>query len=66
MAAGLGGFTSPSARFEGWRTRLNDNFGTLGYLIVGLLALSCVVSSAVYKWRRVDELELTVCGYVSY
>jgi high-affinity nickel-transport protein len=37
--------------------RLNDNFGTLGYFIVGLFALSWILSIAVYKWRRFDELE---------
>ena len=39
-------------------TRLNENFGTLGYFIVGLFALSWVVSVAFYKWRRFDDLEL--------
>jgi len=37
---------------------LNDNFGTLGYFIVALFALSWIVSIAVYKWRRLDQLEL--------
>lgn len=37
---------------------LNDNFGTLGYFIVGLFAMSWIVSIAFYKWRRFDELEL--------
>ncbi|HVB33337.1 MAG TPA: HoxN/HupN/NixA family nickel/cobalt transporter [Patescibacteria group bacterium] len=37
---------------------LNGNFGTLGYCIIGLFALSWVVSVAVYKWRRFDDLEL--------
>ena len=37
---------------------LNDNFGILGYFIVGLFALSWVVSLAIYKWRRFDYLEL--------
>jgi high-affinity nickel-transport protein len=48
--------------FEGWFWRavakLNDNFGTLGYFIVGLFALSWIVSIAFYKWRRFDDLEL--------
>jgi nickel/cobalt transporter (NiCoT) family protein len=39
-------------------TKLNENFGTLGYFIVGLFALSWVVSVAFYKWRRFDDLEL--------
>jgi nickel/cobalt transporter (NiCoT) family protein len=38
--------------------KLNDHFGTLGYFIVGLFAISWIVSIAVYKWRRFDELEV--------
>jgi high-affinity nickel-transport protein len=48
--------------FEGWFwgtiAKLNDNFGTLGYFIVGLFALSWIVSIAFYKIRRFDDLEL--------
>jgi high-affinity nickel-transport protein len=39
-------------------SRLNDNFGTLGYLIVGLFALSWLVSIAIYKWRGFDRFEV--------
>ena len=39
--------------------KLNDHFGTLGYFIVGLFALSWIVSIAVYKWRRFDEFEVS-------
>jgi nickel/cobalt transporter (NiCoT) family protein len=38
--------------------KLNDHFGTLGYFIVGLFAISWIVSIAIYKWRRFDELEV--------
>ena len=38
--------------------RLNDNFGTLGYFIIGLFALSWIISIAIYKWRRFDHLEV--------
>jgi high-affinity nickel-transport protein len=38
--------------------KLNDHFGTLGYFIVGLFAISWIVSIAVYKWRRFDEFEV--------
>jgi|SRR5665213_1427204 len=38
--------------------KLNENFGTLGYCIVGLFAVSWIVSIGIYKWRRFDELEL--------
>jgi nickel/cobalt transporter (NiCoT) family protein len=39
-------------------SRLNENFGTLGYFIVGLFAVSWIVSVVFYKWRRFDDLEL--------
>ena len=49
--------------FEGWFWRmialLNSNFGMLGYFIVGLFALSWIVSITLYKWRNLDEIELT-------
>ena len=38
--------------------RLNSNFAALGCFIVGLFALSWIVSIAVYRWRRFDDLEL--------
>src|SRR5579883_725599 len=45
-------------RYKGWFwdgvAKLNDNFGALGYFIVGLFALSWIISVAVYRWRRLD------------
>ena len=43
-----------------WDTvrKLNDNFGTLGYFIIGFFVLSWILSIALYKWQRLDELEL--------
>ncbi|MGC2403805.1 MAG: HoxN/HupN/NixA family nickel/cobalt transporter [Acidobacteriaceae bacterium] len=38
--------------------RLNANFGTLGYFIVGLFVFSWLASVAFYKWRGFDDLEL--------
>jgi high-affinity nickel-transport protein len=38
--------------------KLNDNFGTLGYCIIGVFVLSWIVSIAIYKWQRFDDLEL--------
>jgi high-affinity nickel-transport protein len=37
--------------------KLNGNFGALGYFIIGIFALSWILSIAFYKWRRLDELE---------
>jgi nickel/cobalt transporter (NiCoT) family protein len=46
--------------FWGSINRLNDNFGLLGYFIVGLFAMSWIVSIAIYSWRRFDDLDLSV------
>jgi len=45
-------------RFWDEVARLNSNFAALGCFIVGLFALSWIVSIAVYRWRRFDDLEL--------
>jgi high-affinity nickel-transport protein len=37
---------------------LNDNFGAIGYLIIGIFVLSWVVSAAIYRIRGYDRLEL--------
>ncbi len=43
-----------------WRiiAKLNNNFGILGYCIVGLFAMSWILSVTIYRWRRLDDLEL--------
>ena len=38
--------------------RLNENFGTLGYLIIALFVMSWCISIGIYRWRRFDDLEL--------
>jgi high-affinity nickel-transport protein len=45
--------------------KLNDNFGVLGYCIVALFAVSWILSIAIYKWRRFDELEYEKSCYQS-
>ena len=44
--------------FWGFIDRLNSNFGVLGYCIIGIFALAWIVSIAIYKLRRFEELEL--------
>ncbi|MGC9198449.1 MAG: HoxN/HupN/NixA family nickel/cobalt transporter [Acidobacteriaceae bacterium] len=48
-------------RLGGWFWRLmgglNNNFGTLGYGIIALFALSWIGSVAIYRWQRLDQLE---------
>jgi high-affinity nickel-transport protein len=48
--------------FWGSINRLNDNFGLLGYFIIGLFVLSWIVSIVIYRWRRFEHLELSVPG----
>jgi nickel/cobalt transporter (NiCoT) family protein len=55
----LGGQFHLQGTFWGLIGRLNDNFGVLGYCIVALFALAWVVSIAIYKLRRFEDLELT-------
>jgi high-affinity nickel-transport protein len=38
--------------------KLNNNFGALGYCIIGLFALSWIVSLMIYRWQRLDEIEI--------
>src|SRR5580658_3061747 len=37
--------------------QLNSHFGMLGYGIIALFGLSWILSIAIYKWRRFDDLE---------
>jgi high-affinity nickel-transport protein len=37
---------------------LNDNFGSLGYVIIAVFVLSWVVSALVYRLKRYDEIEI--------
>jgi high-affinity nickel-transport protein len=48
----------PSGSFWAAIAKLNDNFGTVGYLIVGLFIVSWIVSIGVYRWRRLDDLQI--------
>ena len=45
-----------SGGFWGAIGALNDNFGTLGYLIVGMFAAAWIVSAAVYRFGGYDHL----------
>lgn len=38
--------------------RLNENFGLLGYVIIGVFVVSWLCSVAIYRWRRFDELDV--------
>ncbi|MHC5674963.1 HoxN/HupN/NixA family nickel/cobalt transporter [Nostoc sp.] len=40
-------------------SNLSDNFGTIGYLIIGIFVLSWLLSTFIYKVKKYDELEVT-------
>jgi len=52
-----GGQVPPDGPGVGSGLQLNDNFGLLGYGIVALFVVSWILSIAIYKWRRFDDLE---------
>ncbi len=54
----LGGQLHLQGVFWGFITRLNSNFGVLGYCIIAIFALAWIVSIAIYKLRRFEDLEL--------
>ena len=37
---------------------MKDNLGILGYLFIGLFVVTWIISVAVYKWMRLEEIEL--------
>lgn len=37
---------------------LNDNFGLIGYAVIGVFVVSWLCSAAIYRWKRFDELEI--------
>ncbi|MEH1937876.1 MAG: HoxN/HupN/NixA family nickel/cobalt transporter [Nostoc sp.] len=50
-------------QLKGWFwdfiSNLSDNFGTIGYLIIGIFVLSWLLSTIIYKVKKYDELEVT-------
>ncbi|HLH97359.1 MAG TPA: HoxN/HupN/NixA family nickel/cobalt transporter [Xanthobacteraceae bacterium] len=44
--------------FWGLVGSINDNFGVLGYLIVGIFVVSWLVSFLIYRAKRYDEIEV--------
>ena len=40
----------------------NDNFGLIGFGIIGIFILAWVISAAVYRWKRYDDIPVSVSG----
>jgi high-affinity nickel-transport protein len=51
----IGGQLGLSGGFWGAVGAVNDNFGTLGYLIVGVFVVAWALSAAVYRLKGFDE-----------
>lgn len=49
---------------EGWpwslAAKLGENFNSLGFAIIGLFVLCWLASFAIYRWKRFDEIEVSV------
>jgi nickel/cobalt transporter (NiCoT) family protein len=56
------GLIGGELNLQGWfwdrMNDLNNNFGMLGYGIIGIFAVSWIISTVVYRVKRLDELEL--------
>ena len=55
------GLVADRLKLEGgfWNAvgELNDNFGALGFVIIGLFLVSWIVSVAIYRYKRYDDIE---------
>ena len=47
-----------SGAFWGFIASLNDNFGLIGYGIVGVFIVSWLLSAAIYRWKRFEEVDI--------
>ena len=56
------GLIGSELNLQGWfwdrMGDLNNNFGILGYVIIGVFAASWIVSVVVYRMRRLDDVEI--------
>ncbi len=41
---------------------INDNFGTLGYIIVGIFAATWAISVLIYRWMGYDRVDATLAS----
>jgi len=54
----IGGQLNLGGTFWDSVTNLSDNFGTIGYLIIGIFIASWAISSIIYKVKRYDDIEV--------
>jgi high-affinity nickel-transport protein len=41
---------------------LNDNFGTIGFVIIGVFVVSWIVSIITYRMNRYDDIEVNAAA----
>ncbi|HTV73113.1 MAG TPA: HoxN/HupN/NixA family nickel/cobalt transporter [Candidatus Acidoferrales bacterium] len=58
VAALLGGRLNFTGAFWAQTAALSNNFGTLGFAIIGIFVASWGISTLIYKWRRYDDIEI--------
>ncbi len=46
--------------FWNWIANLSGNFGTLGFIIIGIFVASWGLSTLIYTLRRYDDTEVTL------
>jgi high-affinity nickel-transport protein len=49
-----------SGGFWDFLGNISNNFGTLGYIIIGIFILSWLISTLIYKIRRYDDIEIKI------
>lgn len=47
-----------SGPFWDWVSELDENFGLIGYLVIGIFVVSWIVSGVIYRIRGYDELDV--------
>ncbi|WP_293234503.1 HoxN/HupN/NixA family nickel/cobalt transporter [Paludibacterium sp.] len=45
-----------SGEFWAWIGQMNDNLANFGYVVVGVFLATWVLSAAIYKWKRIDQM----------
>jgi high-affinity nickel-transport protein len=58
----IGGQLNLSGAFWDSVTNLSSNFGTIGYLIIGIFIASWAISTIIYKVKRYDDIEVGVAS----
>ncbi len=58
----IGGRFGMAGRFWDAVGSANDNFGLIGYGIIGIFVLAWIVSAAIYRIKRFDDIPVIVSG----